>query len=138
MISSGCMTVSYTHLDVYKRQIESFDAVELAKEVVDELKTILKVNQQIICDYNFSTQHVSSDRKILKNILINLISNAIKYSDDNGILRYSMQTTPENIEFSISDNGKMCIRDRNWRAMDHFTTLASSGYLCFAWGTLCH
>jgi len=85
--------------------IESFDAVELAKEVVDELKTILKANQQIICDYNFSTQHVSSDRKILKNILINLISNAIKYSDDNGILRYSMQTTPENIEFSISDNG---------------------------------
>ncbi len=85
--------------------IESFDAVELAKEVVEELKTILKINQQIVCDYNFSDQYVTSDRKILKNILINLISNAIKYSDENGIIKYSMQTNTSNIEFSIGDNG---------------------------------
>jgi len=48
---------------------------------------------------------VSSDRKILKNILINLISNAIKYSDDDGIIKYAMKVNQKNIEISISDNG---------------------------------
>ena len=85
--------------------IESFDVIELSKEVVEELKTILKINQQIISDCDFSENLVTSDRKILKNILINLISNAIKYSDENGIINYCMKANKTYIEFSVSDNG---------------------------------
>jgi two-component system, LuxR family, sensor kinase FixL len=85
--------------------IESFDVTELSKEVIEELKTILKINQEIISECDFSEHMVISDRKILKNILINLISNAIKYSDENGIINYIMRANKSYIEFSVSDNG---------------------------------
>ncbi len=98
-LEEGKLTTSY----------ESFNPFDLCREVIEELKPISKINQNIIChiqnDNIIKRKKVNSDRKIFKNILINLISNAIKYTDDNGIIICSISTGQSSITFSVKDNG---------------------------------
>lgn len=84
---------------------EDFDPIELFQEVVEEMKTILKPNQQLIYKQNTNGILVKSDRKILKNTLINLISNAIKYSKDDGTIDCTMTVDESIIVFTVTDEG---------------------------------
>lgn len=54
---------------------------ELCNQVCDELKGILKPNQNIIPSHEGEIRTFTTDQRILKNVLFNLLSNAIKYSD---------------------------------------------------------
>ena len=45
------------------------------------MKGLLKKDQQLLQDYEGKTT-IRSDKKLLKNIIINLITNAIKFSDE--------------------------------------------------------
>jgi two-component system sensor kinase FixL len=86
---------------------EIFDPFELCEEVLEELKPIFKSHQK------FSTEKIEgseisqmkTDRKILKNIMINLISNAIKYTHDDGIIICKLGLWKDSFIFVIKDNG---------------------------------
>lgn len=78
-----------------------FDLLEFMNHLIDELKTTAKEQQEIIYQY-VGSQQVKVDEHLLKNILINLISNGIKYSDvgdtveihsrnENGLLRIQVK-----------------------------------------------
>jgi len=84
---------------------EDFDPIELFHEVIEEMKTILKPNQQLINLHTTNGMLVKSDRKILKNTLINLISNAIKYSKDDGTIDCTMTVDENIIVFTVTDEG---------------------------------
>ncbi|MGB4960434.1 MAG: PAS domain-containing sensor histidine kinase [Saprospiraceae bacterium] len=100
--------------------IGEFDAKEIGLEVVEEFKTILKGQQQIIFDHIGQSEMVSSDRKILKNILINLLSNAIKYTAESGIIHVNMWSNKDTIRFSIADNGIGIPEDEQKHLFDRF------------------
>ena len=84
---------------------EDFDPIELFHEVIEEMKTILKPNQQLINLHSTNGMLVRSDRKIIKNTLINLISNAIKYSKENGKINCNISVNEKVLDFSVSDIG---------------------------------
>lgn len=84
---------------------EDFDPIELFHEVIEEMKTILKPNQQLINLHSTNGMLVRSDRKIIKNTLINLISNAIKYSKENGKINCNISVNEKALDFSVSDEG---------------------------------
>lgn len=84
---------------------EMFDVVGLWKEVKEEMTSILKQGQSIHSVINMAQPIIISDRKIIKNILFNLISNAIKYSADNGIIECSIQGDQSRVIMTIKDNG---------------------------------
>lgn len=84
---------------------EDFDPIELFHEVIEEMKTILKPNQQLINLHSTNGMLVRSDRKIIKNTLINLISNAIKYSKENGKINCNINVNEKVLDFSVSDEG---------------------------------
>lgn len=84
---------------------EDFDPIELFHEVIEEMKTILKPNQQLINLHSTNGMLVRSDRKIIKNTLINLISNAIKYSKENGKINCNISVNEKVLDFSVSDEG---------------------------------
>lgn len=84
---------------------EDFDPIELFHEVIEEMKTILKPNQQLINLHTTNGMLVRSDRKIIKNTLINLISNAIKYSKENGKINCNISVNEKVLDFSVSDEG---------------------------------
>jgi signal transduction histidine kinase len=72
--------------------------------VIVELEVILKPGQKISCKNG--VHHAAwVDRKLLKSIFINLISNAIKFSGDNSVITISSDLTNDYLSIQITDNG---------------------------------
>jgi signal transduction histidine kinase len=59
---------------------------------------------KIIADFT-DDYYIQSDNYLVSIIFSNLISNAIKYSHDNGEIVLQLEKTPTEMVFTISDNG---------------------------------
>ena len=74
------------------------DAVRTTTASADESKISVKLN--VDSDLNFS-----ADRRSIKQILLNIFSNAIKFSNENGTVTASAVKVNKNIVFEIEDTG---------------------------------
>ena len=81
-----------------------FDLTEMITDTVEEMKELLKNNQEINFLHAGNTQ-VFSDKKLLKNILINLITNAIKFSGNNNSIEISCSIVKGSAEIQVVDGG---------------------------------
>ena len=96
------LTISKIEENVNELNISSFDARDLIQEVIEECEGLKKSKQDILV--NFAGNNIlKSDKKALKTIIANLLSNALKYSEDN--VRLSMNVESKSLEFSVIDNG---------------------------------
>ncbi len=82
---------------------ESFILTDFAAEITDEMSPLAKPNQHILWTDRTGGETVSLDRRILKNVLYNLISNALKYSDRDVQCRSSFTTGL--LEIEVRDHG---------------------------------
>lgn len=85
-------------------KLSSEAVVELIHNLIDELDSLLKPGQQIHLD-NAINQDVWADATLLKNILINLISNAVKFTNENSIISISSFIVDNNLVISVCDKG---------------------------------
>jgi len=81
-----------------------FDIKELINDTTEEMKGMLKPNQRLIFEYE-GQEKVYSDKKLLKNILINLISNAIKFSPDDEAIEVTGKLINGTAEICVTDKG---------------------------------
>ncbi|MES2647915.1 MAG: PAS domain-containing sensor histidine kinase [Bacteroidota bacterium] len=83
------------------RADECFVAIE---NTIHEMSVNLKKSQKIIFEHagNFD---VVIDKNLLKNILINLLSNATKFSGDNCIINVFCNITEDDFVLKVSDSG---------------------------------
>lgn len=89
----------------FKATPELFDIVQFSEEITEEMQMIAKQNQQIIYQHTGTSSAVSMDQALLKNAIVNLISNAIKYSGENTFIEFSTEITPTLLSIVVSDNG---------------------------------
>lgn len=87
-----------------KADVAAFNVKEFMEEVVDEMRSILKSGQVIHATHEGEDIFVS-DKRLLKNILINLMSNAVKFSDEGAGIWLSLNNRGERIELSVKDEG---------------------------------
>ena len=82
----------------------AFNIEEFMEEVLEEMKPQEKTGQQIVffCEGN---PVIFSDKRLLKNIIINLLANAIKFSGENTIIDIRCKTHSPYFEISITDKG---------------------------------
>jgi PAS domain S-box-containing protein len=99
--------LSVDKLESNKSVVENvdFDFAEFADEIVEELKTICKPNQEINLNLNGDNWKIHSDPRILKNVLYNLISNAIKYSAEGEVIEFNAAIDKTNLKFEVIDKG---------------------------------
>jgi len=83
----------------------SFNLVKLAEEITEEMQMIAKEEQNIIYQHTGVESMVNSDQNLLRNCMINLISNAIKYSGEHTFIEFSTEINDTNWIVTISDNG---------------------------------
>ena len=68
------------------------------------MKGLLKSSQHI--DYHHEgNELVISDKKMIKNVLINLISNAIKFSDEGKTIRVASSVNGDKAHITVEDEG---------------------------------
>lgn len=65
---------------------EQFCIKELISDVVEELRDIKKPHIRINEYYSGETRLIDSDKRIVRGILYNLLSNALKYSGDSDVI----------------------------------------------------
>jgi PAS domain S-box-containing protein len=81
-----------------------FNLKEFLDDVIDEMKGLLKKGQKFNVTYE-GIAHIYSDKKLLKNILINLASNAIKFSDEGRSIDIRTVANDNKAIISIADKG---------------------------------
>ncbi|MGZ3866693.1 MAG: sensor histidine kinase, partial [Bacteroidia bacterium] len=81
-----------------------FSLPALAKEIIAEINSLLKPGQKI--DYvHDGKQDTFSDKQMLRNILLNLISNAIKFSEENKMIRVETKVLDNECLIIVTDQG---------------------------------
>ena len=72
--------------------------------LIQELETLLKAGQKIYFN-NSIERDVWVDRTVLKNILINLMANAIKFTNEDSAITILTLLVNENVVISVRDSG---------------------------------
>lgn len=88
-----------------KCQAMEFDLSNFLKELVEETNQLKKLGQELkLSQHNHQTSFYS-DPQLLKNILLNLFSNAIKYSNENQKIEIQSALTESGLAIKIIDRG---------------------------------
>lgn len=82
-----------------------FDIVKFAEEITEEMQLVAKQNQNIVYQHTGTESIVTLDQTLLKNCIINLIGNAIKYSGENTFIEFNTELNSEELIVTIKDNG---------------------------------
>lgn len=82
-----------------------FDLQELAKEIIEEMLMLHVKNQNILYSHKGITTVIYLDYNLLKNSLINLINNALKYSGEKSIITFTTEITDNQCIICVKDKG---------------------------------
>ena len=85
--------------------VTPFDIVEFCDMLTDEIQPTLKRGQTIVYHHTGKSSLFSLDRQHLRNIMVNLISNASKYSAEGQTIWLNSALNERYMEFSVKDLG---------------------------------
>ena len=85
--------------------VESCDPVALVRTVVDAAQTHLPPNVTLALDVEPGVPPIAADPDKVRQVLTNLVDNAIKYSPDGGAVSVAMARNESMVSFEIRDTG---------------------------------
>jgi len=99
-----------------------FDVDVLAREVVEEVQASLTGDEGITLDLVApeSLGRVSGDEDKLRQVLLNLIDNAVKYSPDGGRVELQVEPRGSGLRFAVRDEGLGIPREEQQRIFGKF------------------
>jgi PAS domain S-box-containing protein len=102
---------------------EPFDALELVQRVAEGARAHIPPELTIEIVPPRSNATVPVDRDRVRQVLVNLVENAIKYSPDGGIVEIGLEAGDTRVRFWVKDNGLGIPRDEQARIFDKFYRL---------------
>ncbi len=85
--------------------LSPLDVVSFAEEITEDMQPLAKTEQRIIYRHTGCSRMATLNPSLLKNSIINLISNAIKYSGPDSLIEFSTKITKNYLTITIKDNG---------------------------------
>ena len=104
-ILNDFLSVERLEAGAFKPALSVFDILQFAEEITEEMQLVAKEKQQIIYQHTGIQSKVKLDIALLKNAVINLISNAIKYSGEDSFIEFNTVISEGNLTILIKDNG---------------------------------
>jgi signal transduction histidine kinase len=91
--------------DALSTTIESCDAVGLARDIVDAQLIHLPSHVRLELVAEPELPAVAADPDKIRQVLVNLVDNAVKYSPDGGQVRVEISNESDGIRFAVRDQG---------------------------------
>ena len=100
------LSISRLEVGKLEPEITETNAVELAQSVIEEMTPQLE-DKRIVFDHMLDNAFASikSDPKLLRIVIQNLMSNAIKYTPEGGTVKLALQVVGGEKHIVVSDNG---------------------------------
>lgn len=122
--------IEVTEIDTGKRpmKIESIGPLHALNEARDRYRDEaaqkhLRVEVQAYADLSM----VRADRRALRSILDNLVSNAIRYTPDEGEILLAAEEIKDFVQFSVRDTGRGIEAERLGSIFDRFGSVSEQG-----------
>ncbi|MEK9151755.1 MAG: ATP-binding protein, partial [Patescibacteria group bacterium] len=84
---------------------EAQDIAESAKSAMKEMETLLLAKKQKFAFVQNGAAKPVFDRMMIGEVMKNFISNASKYSPENGTVTLTLDVTDSGVKFSVADQG---------------------------------
>ncbi len=85
--------------------ISTFSLETVLNDLSTEADQMLKKGQKLKCQHELHQLEMQTDKNILRNILYNMISNAIKYSDEGKTIHCDVTSADKKVIIQIRDEG---------------------------------
>ncbi|MEQ9423034.1 MAG: ATP-binding protein [Cyclobacteriaceae bacterium] len=102
------LTISQMESGVIKMHKSNFNIIELIEEVFDQFETKAE-KKEIELKLNLPPEQpvlVYADRQRIYQVMLNLISNAIKYTKEESIVEVDIKEEKSDISIFVKDNGR--------------------------------
>ncbi len=81
------------------------DVVDFSDQITEEMQSLAKADQRIVYHHKGVGRLATVNPSLLKNSLINLISNAIKYSGPDSLIEFFTKISKDYFTVVVRDNG---------------------------------
>ncbi len=111
-------------LDIRREYISISEVMKMA---VDDVKTMAdEKGQRIVMDMPDSLPNIAVDVDLASKVFMNLLTNAVKYTPENGEITVKAWDEGENIHITVQDNGVGIPEEDLDKIFDKFYTGSSS------------
>src|SRR5947209_8264099 len=100
-------------------RLQDHDLAEIARQAADRFTPVLR-GRALRCEMPPEPVAVSCDADVIRRILENLISNALKFTKSDGTIRINVERTGADVAISVSDNGEGIPRDQHEYIFEKF------------------
>jgi heavy metal sensor kinase len=114
------LTLSRAETGQAKLSRDAVDLSALADDVVSHLAVLAEEKRQTLSIDRRASPIVSADRLVLRQALINLVDNAIKFTPAAGHVRIRIDQTPDDAVVEVIDSGPGISGDSRERIFDRF------------------
>ena len=103
---SDLLTLSRYDTNRVKKEVTEFDLGELAKKCEEKLRIeIQKKKQHVECYVTADVPPIKADKAGIERVILNVLSNAIKYTEENGSIKIYVGFVYNDAYIKIIDNG---------------------------------
>jgi len=100
------LNVSRIEIGTVQPDLKPTNAIELAENVLIELSALIgEKHINIVKQYNDNLKNIESDPKLLRMVIQNLITNAVKYTPEGGTVTITLRDSFGDRAIMVSDTG---------------------------------
>jgi signal transduction histidine kinase len=107
-------------------RLQDHNLAEIAREAANRFTPVLQ-SRTLRCEVPPEPVSVSCDADVIRRILENFISNALKFTKSDGTIRVGVQRNAVTATMSVSDDGEGIPRDQHEHIFEKFGQTDSGG-----------
>jgi PAS domain S-box-containing protein len=107
--------------------LRHFELIEFTKSLLEEMESSKKEGQQIILNTEEKSLSVYLDPKLVSHVLVNLLSNALKYSQEGQAVQLKILRKDNSLLLKISDKGIGIPSEEQKNLFDRFFRAGNAG-----------
>lgn len=111
----------------------TYDLGEVVKKAINAIKPTLGSSHRILVNKT-TTAEIKGDPLRIGQVVTNLISNAVKYSPEGGIIKVTIEDQGDSVRVSIKDNGIGIPKEKQKDIFERFYRVSEAARNSSGWG----